>query len=1056
MAEAWRRAVTLDSTNGDAAVEKSLNDERTYRWLELHNELQVLLVSDSKTEKAGAAIDVNVGHFSDPEEIPGLAHFLEHMLFLGTEKFPDENSYSSYLSENGGRSNAYTSMENTNYYFDVGHAHLYGALDRFAQFFITPLFTADATDRELNAVDSEHAKNLQDDMWRLFQLEKTTSNPEHPFHKFATGDSKTLRDEPKAKGINVRERLLQFHQEHYSANRMRLVVLGRESLEQLQEWVTDLFSPIPNTRIPPPSYGSTEGPLTRKEMGRVLKMVPVKELYTIELSWSTHPLRDLYMHAPARYVANLIGHEGPGSILALLKTELGWANALSAGQSFDNSDFGIFKISIDCTSRGIEHVNEIVAIVFAYMHLLIKDDFAGVEQWRWEEMATQAANTFRFAPPSAPFGFVSRIASKMQVYPPEHILSSSLLRDFSRESVIDLLQLFTPERMQLIIIHQGLEDVAVEEEKWYKTRYCIEKLESNLLASWHPNADPLQVLEDSLRERANLHLPHANTFLPTDFDIKPFSEPSVETADEIVSSFHDNETPASAPNAYQPWVVSQALRATTETRVAGVDDKGFVDQQSTLIPWSDGADVWRPPVLIASGPRVGGLLWFKQDTVFNVPKGAVNIFLRSEEAYSDPVSAVLSELYSNLVQEYLVEFAYDAEVAGLFYQIRNNIDGLIITVGGFAHKLPVLLDRVMETLSDESALSEKEFIRFKEKLVQDYRNFEKEQTYQHALYNCTVLLNTPRWHIDEKLAALQKIDNVQLVRDHARAYLRSATLETLVVGNFTPDEALQVAERAREKLPRDAINAPGAVLGAAAGARVVALDEGVEALYMQATRDTENVNSAVEVIYQIGAINDDPVTEAALRIFGHIAQEPCFNRLRTEEQLGYIVFCGLRFDSGVAALRVIVQSSRADPFVLDERIESFWQDFAEKVLYTMSEETLQANKNAVAENLLERDKTVFAELRRWVASIERQTYKFTKLAHLVEAIQTTTKRDLINLFEQHIMSREKRKKLVVGYFGANHAGALSSPSSFKSTNEQQPAAAIAEHMRGAAVTRKLW
>lgn len=88
--------------------------------------------------------------------------------------------------------------------------HLDGALDRFAQFFISPLFTESSTDRELNAVHSgmaagvharekakwkpnavvffaEHTKNVNSDMWRIYQLSKSLANPNHPFSKFGTG-----------------------------------------------------------------------------------------------------------------------------------------------------------------------------------------------------------------------------------------------------------------------------------------------------------------------------------------------------------------------------------------------------------------------------------------------------------------------------------------------------------------------------------------------------------------------------------------------------------------------------------------------------------------------------------------------------------------------------------------------------------------------------------------------------------------------------------------------------------------------------------------------------
>lgn len=108
-------------------------------------------------------------------------------MFLGTEKYPDETEYSKFLSQHGGSSNAYTAGDHTNYYFDVTPKNLEGALDRFSQFFIAPLFTESATDREVNAVNSEHEKNLPSDSWRLRQLESSLSDPEHDYYKFGTG-----------------------------------------------------------------------------------------------------------------------------------------------------------------------------------------------------------------------------------------------------------------------------------------------------------------------------------------------------------------------------------------------------------------------------------------------------------------------------------------------------------------------------------------------------------------------------------------------------------------------------------------------------------------------------------------------------------------------------------------------------------------------------------------------------------------------------------------------------------------------------------------------------
>ena len=182
-----------ESHTFQGTIDKSLNDTgREYRHVTLANNLELVLVSHPDTEKAACCCDVHVGSLKDPKEFPGLAHFLEHLLFMGTAEYPSENEYSSFLAKNGGMSNAYTAAENTVYYFDVLADHLQEAVARFASFFKCPLFDEDSTSREMKAVDSENSKNLQSDMWRLLQLVKSLSKEDHPFNAFSTGNVDTL------------------------------------------------------------------------------------------------------------------------------------------------------------------------------------------------------------------------------------------------------------------------------------------------------------------------------------------------------------------------------------------------------------------------------------------------------------------------------------------------------------------------------------------------------------------------------------------------------------------------------------------------------------------------------------------------------------------------------------------------------------------------------------------------------------------------------------------------------------------------------------------------
>ena len=185
--------------------------------LELSNSLRVLLISDPKSNVSAASMEVAAGSFSDPPDAEGLAHFCEHMLFLGTEKYPDEHEYSNFLTSHGGGDNAFTSTQETNYYFSVDSAYLEHALDMFAQFFIAPLFNQSSVEHEVHAVNSEHEKNLQSDGWKLFQLLKHVSNPDHPFHMFSTGTLSTLNNSR----VDLLDLLQHYYNTSYSANTVR-------------------------------------------------------------------------------------------------------------------------------------------------------------------------------------------------------------------------------------------------------------------------------------------------------------------------------------------------------------------------------------------------------------------------------------------------------------------------------------------------------------------------------------------------------------------------------------------------------------------------------------------------------------------------------------------------------------------------------------------------------------------------------------------------------------------------------------------------------------------
>uniref|UniRef100_A0A453FP27 Peptidase M16 C-terminal domain-containing protein n=1 Tax=Aegilops tauschii subsp. strangulata TaxID=200361 RepID=A0A453FP27_AEGTS len=237
----------------------------------------------------------------------------------------------------------------------------------------------DAVLREIKAVDSEHKKNLLSDGWRMHQLQKHLASKDHPYHKFSTGSWETLETKPKERGLDIRLELLKFY-ENYSANLMHLVVYVKESLDCIQSLVESLFSHVKNTDQR--SFKCPSQPLSAEHLQLLVKAIPIIEGDYLKISWPVTPNIQFYKEGPCRYLSHLIGHEGEGSIFHIIK-ELGWAMDLVAGAGSDSNEYSFFSVGMRLTDAGHDHMEDIIGLVFKYIHLLKED---GIHEWIFDEV----------------------------------------------------------------------------------------------------------------------------------------------------------------------------------------------------------------------------------------------------------------------------------------------------------------------------------------------------------------------------------------------------------------------------------------------------------------------------------------------------------------------------------------------------------------------------------------------------------------------------------------------------------------------------------------------
>jgi secreted Zn-dependent insulinase-like peptidase len=542
----------LQGAGQAAEVVKSPNDARQYEALTLPNGLRVLLVSDPTTELAAAALDVNVGYYSDPADRPGLAHFLEHMLFLGTQKYPDPESFREFMTSHGGGMNAYTAAEHTVFYFDVDRRYIDEAVDRFAQFFISPLFDEQYVQREMMAIESEYRLKIRDDSRRLLDVLRETVNPAHPFAKFSVGDVETLRDR---EGDRARDAVMSFYKSHYSANLMTLAVISAEPLDRMKALVTERLAAVPDRGLKPLAV---EVPVaTPEQMALDIAAVPLREQRELRFDFPYPWKDDYWLSKPGLLIAYVLGYEGKGSLHEMLK-ERGWINRIEAGASRLASNQGVFNLSMDLTAEGERHIDDIAAATFGYIRLVQR---AGVGPGVHAELARIKRLDFQYREKGSPTGEAMAFAQNLQVYPPELAVFGPMdLANYDKAAVADILSRLRPDNVRMVVMAPDLP--ATTKSRYYHTPYAVRRLEPATLERWaQAKADPA------------LAMPEPNRFLPEHARLKPVEaardKPELLIDREGLSVWHLQDGDFRVPRA-DLFVTLQTPRASATARDAAM------------------------------------------------------------------------------------------------------------------------------------------------------------------------------------------------------------------------------------------------------------------------------------------------------------------------------------------------------------------------------------------------------------------------------------------------------------------------------------------------------
>jgi insulysin len=338
-------------------------------------------------------------------------------------------------------------------------------------------------------------------------LSKHVANPSHPFHQFGTGTIETLADKP-AEGQMTRDKLIDFYNNYYVAEHMKLVVYSNISLSLLRPRVMELFGGIKSAgknKITAPPWKHLP-PYMPDQLNRLVWLQPVMSgLKELILTWILPDYRAQAASKVPEFIAQLLGLEGTGSLASALK-QASLATVVATGIMADVSGFTAIHLSISLTEKGIRSLPRILGIVETYIQFLRKE-LDGTLIRLFEEEGRLAHLRFHYsAAATLHVHHVSSLAHALQVTPTRHILYQTYdWSAFKKHLLQDALAALKPANM-LALCAQSILPISYDrQDPYYNIAFTVQ-----------PLADIQGTLDSSATTPAMFTLPPPNPYIPQD------------------------------------------------------------------------------------------------------------------------------------------------------------------------------------------------------------------------------------------------------------------------------------------------------------------------------------------------------------------------------------------------------------------------------------------------------------------------------------------------------------------------------------------------------------
>ena len=887
---------------------KSSADSRVYQTFTLDNEMEVLLASDPSLTQTAVSLTVGVGQFQDPDSQPGLAHYLEHMIFMGSEHYPEPNKLHQLVKTNNGFINALTEAQQTSYFFNIASEKADIAMDMLSNAIQAPLFRQEFSKKELKALDAEWQLSKQSDQFSMFRTNAITANKNHPMGNLGLGNLKTLNDKPNS---ILQEELERFYQQNYSANIMKLALVGNQSLKDLKLLAIKHFSKVPNKHIKRPI--TNEGSFTDNELRKHIFLKTDVETDVLTLQF---PLKDnskSWMSKPNMYVNYILSSEEVGALVPTLR-EAGFIEGMHA--ILNSTSYGVdgtAMISFVLTEKGKNHKDDIISAFFQYIKLI---QTHGVSPIYAKELNNILKNQFSNFQEPGSLALATTFSRQMLVLPTADILHySTYFSGLNETEVKEVLAQITPKKMRL----------------------------------WHI----------SNAQKTNTELKFANGT----YRIESFNSRDLEL-------WHDSKLSVKLPE------------------IVDIDKK--VDVATVVQSLSK-------PKLIINDSGVQG--WLMHSQHFNNNQGITGVVLESPLYQKDAKNHVMTSLVLTMFNKDLQRLIQRAAQRHQVYISggQNQFGNISFNVAGVTEHHPEYLNNLLK-LFKTFRVEQSDLDRAVKSLREITKNINKAPLAVQATNYSNQMLKVTPFIWDEKLI-LAALDSVSLtdVKQFHHELMSDIYIDLFAFGNYDSDMSLNMAKESRSLFGMTKIKHE--------------FENKIKFKPQPNTVWNEKKSVSQEHVFLKDTYIYPEVSmkvTAQLKLLNMLFEAPFFKELRTKKQLAYDIGSYQENVEKHPAFTLYIQSINTDLSTL----KKYFYDFIEWFLIELIElddSVFDDAKKSILNSLNQKPQNIYAESTRYFSDWLDNNYEFDSHEKLIDALQITSKKDLLSLY----------KKMLIDGYSAN-------------------------------------